>query len=95
MVGTANRLTLYTHDGDRENHSNCLQACLTQWLPLYASEYDDSRGDFSVFMRTDGRRQWALVGKPLYFWAGEVRPGASSGEAVDPHWKVFRVADYQ
>ena len=95
MVGTASRLTLYTYDADASNHSNCLDQCLSEWLPLYASDYDESRGDFSVFMRPDGRRQWALVGKPLYFWAGEVRPGEGAGEKADPRWKVFRVADYR
>lgn len=90
MVGTANRLTLYTYDGDTANHSNCLDSCTTTWLPFYATAHDASRGDFTVFTRPDGRKQWSLAGKPLYFWAGETQAEEASTHAPDTHWKVFR-----
>lgn len=91
MVGSANRLALYTYEGDKRLQSNCLEACTRQWLPFYANDQDVSRGDFSIFTRQDGRKQWALVGKPLYFWAGELQPESQAKEAADPRWKVFRV----
>ncbi|MDO4794364.1 MAG: hypothetical protein Q4A28_00260 [Brachymonas sp.] len=91
MVGSANRLALYTYDGDTPLHSNCLDACSSEWLPFYAGEHDVSRGDFSILTRQDGRRQWALVGKPLYFWAGELPPEQQAKEAASSQWKVFRV----
>lgn len=93
MVGSANRLALYTYEGDGPLQSNCLDDCTREWLPFYAGEHDASRGDFSVFTRQDGRKQWALVGKPLYFWAGELQPNGERKEekTSDPRWQVFRV----
>lgn len=91
MVGSANRLTLYTYDRDTPLHSNCLDACTSEWLPFYASEHDVNRGDFSVFTRQDGRKQWALVRKPLYFWAGELHLEQQTETMTDPRWKVFNV----
>ncbi|MDO5653867.1 MAG: hypothetical protein Q4G39_07160 [Brachymonas sp.] len=91
MVGSASRLALYTYSGDGPNTSACVDTCVQQWPPLLATEGDVSRGDFTVFTRPDGLRQWALVGKPLYFWSGERQPGETGGEAVDPQWRAFRV----
>ena len=51
-----------------------------------------NRGDFSVFQRDDGRKQWALVGKPLYYWSKDARPGDMSGDMMNNgQWHVFRV----
>ena len=91
MVDSANQLALYTYANDTANHSNCMDACTTQWLPFYASEHDANRGDFSVFTRQDGRKQWALAGKPLYFRAEDAQSGAKAEEADESGWKVFRV----
>ena len=96
MVDSVNRQTLYTYDGDTHNHSNCTdEACIAQWLPFYAREHHVSRGDFSVFTRQDGRKQWALVGKPLYFRVGETHsqesPEQTTGSPANPHWKAIRV----
>ena len=91
MVGTANRLALYTYDGDTTNQSNCLDSCTATWLPFYASEHDVNRGDFSVFTRQDGRKQWSLAGKPLYFWASETQAEEDSKQVTDARWKVFPV----
>ena len=91
MVGTANRMTLYTFDKDGVNQSNCNDQCAANWPPLLASSSDVGRGDFSVLTRADGRKQWALVGKPLYFWSKDVRPGDTTGDKVNGTWHVFRI----
>ncbi len=95
MVGTANRMTLYTFDKDGVNQSNCNDQCAVNWPPLLASSSDVGRGDFSVLTRADGRKQWALVGKPLYFWSKDVRPGDTTGDNVNGTWHVFRIAPKQ
>lgn len=92
MVGTANRMTLYTFDKDGVNQSNCNDQCAANWPPLLAGANEVGRGDFSVFQRADGRKQWALVGKPLYYWAKDARPGDVSGDNVNGVWHVFRIA---
>ena len=57
MVGTANRMTLYTFDQDGVNKSNCNAQCAQNWPPLLADAKAVNRGDFSVFQRDDGRKQ--------------------------------------
>ncbi len=45
-----------------------------------------------MFQRDDGRKQWALVGKPLYYWSKDARPGDMSGDMMNNgQWHVFRV----
>ncbi len=95
MVGTDNLMTLYTYAGDGINQSACLDECAKTWPPLLASGNDASRGDFSVFIRSDGRMQWALMGKPLYFWAEEASPGDIGGETENAQWRAYRVAGEQ
>ena len=92
MVGADNLMTLYTYDGDGINQSACLDECAATWPPLLASDGDTSRGDFGVFTRSDGRKQWALMGKPLYFWRDEGKPGDIGGEAGHALWRAYRVA---
>ena len=67
MVAADSLMTLYTYAGDGLEQSACVDACAEIWQPLLANGSDTSRGDFSVFSRSDGRWQWALMGKPLTF----------------------------
>ena len=91
----ADGMTLYTFDKDGVNQSNCNDQCAVNWPPLLAGSSDVGRGDFSVLTRADGRKQWALVGKPLYFWSKDVRPGDTTGDNVNGTWHVFRIAPKQ
>ena len=91
MVGTANRMTLYYFDRDGANQSNCNDQCAANWPPLLARDSDVGRGDFGVFKRADGRKQWSLVGKPLYYWSKDARPGDTTGDGVNGAWHVYRV----
>ena len=84
-----------TFDKDGVNQSNCNDQCAVNWPPLLAGSSDVGRGDFSVLTRADGRKQWALVGKPLYFWSKDVRPGDTTGDNVNGTWHVFRIAPKQ
>ena len=94
MVDRIRQMALYTYEGDGPNRSCCTGTCATEWPPLYAQETDANRGDFSVFRRADGRKQWALMGRPLYFWSNDANPGDAAGEANSAKWRVFRVSDY-
>ncbi len=93
MVGMSNRLTVYYSDHDAEGKSHCVSAeCLHAWPPVYARASDRARGDFSIVERSDGRRQWALMGKPLYYSSADQRPGDVLGEGAEAGvWHVYRV----
>jgi predicted lipoprotein with Yx(FWY)xxD motif len=45
-------------------------------------------GDFSIVTRSDGSRQWAYKGRPLYAYAGDQLRGDVHGTGVDKQWQV-------
>ena len=90
MVGTANRLTLYYFDQDGLNQSHCDVKCAATWQPLLAHDDDVARGEFEVFTRADGSKQWSLIGHPLYFYVQDNRMGDMHGDKVDGQWHVFK-----
>jgi predicted lipoprotein with Yx(FWY)xxD motif len=87
LVG-ANGMTLYTFDKDTagSGKSACTGPCATNWPPLMAADADAASGDWSVVTRDDGKKQWAMKGKPLYFWAKDGKPGDKTGDGVLGVW---------
>ena len=78
--------TLYTFDYDETNKSNCYLACLGSWTPLQASDADRPSGRLSIVERRTGGRQWALDGRPLYLFNGDINPGDVRGERLGWAW---------
>ena len=70
LVGP-NGMTLYTFDKDTAGagKSVCNGACATNWPPFMAADGDKPAGDFTIVTRDDGKKQWAVKGWPLYYWA--------------------------
>lgn len=91
LVGT-NGMTLYTFDKDPAGSAKsvCNGPCATNWPPLMAAETDQPSGDFTVISRDDGKKQWALKGKPLYFWIKDGKPGDRTGDGFNKLWQVAR-----
>lgn len=87
-----NGMTLYTFDRDSagSGKSVCNDACATNWPPLLAAPADTASGDYSIVTRDDGRKQWAVKGKPLYFWIKDQKPGDATGDGVNNAWRVAR-----
>ena len=72
--------TLYTFDKDAANKSNCNGGCAAAWPPFLVKDGDRTSGEFRVVTRDDGTRQWAMNGKPLYFYAADVQAGDAKGD---------------
>ncbi|MES2825900.1 MAG: hypothetical protein V4732_20025 [Pseudomonadota bacterium] len=83
--------TLYTFDNDTAGVSNCTASCLLQWPALIASPGAVAQAPFSLIVRASGEYQWALNGKPLYFYATDSLPGHINGEDVGGLWHVARI----
>ena len=83
-------MTLYTFDKDTagSGKSVCNGPCATNWPPLAAAADAAPAGDYSVITRDDGSKQWALKGKPLYYWAKDQKPGDKTGDGFNGVWKV-------
>lgn len=75
--------TLYTFIKDTADQSNCGATCIGNWPPLYAAAEAQGAGDFSVITRSDGSKQWAYKGQPLYFYAGDNAAGEIKGEITN------------
>jgi predicted lipoprotein with Yx(FWY)xxD motif len=89
----ANGMTLYTFDKDPAGggKSVCNGPCATNWPPLYAMDGAAPAGDYSIVTRDDGKKQWALKGKPLYFWIKDQKPGDKTGDGfLNNAWHVAK-----
>ena len=91
LIGS-NGMTLYTFDKDAagSGKSMCNDACATNWPPLFALSGDAASGDYSIITRDDGKKQWALKGKPLYYWAKDQKPGDKTGDGFNNVWHVAK-----
>src|SRR3954470_12030464 len=91
MTGPDGR-TLYTFDKDAEGSgkSVCNGQCATNWPPFTAAASESSGGDWKVITRDDGSKQWAWLGKPLYYYAKDQKPGDVTGDKVNNTWHAVR-----
>jgi predicted lipoprotein with Yx(FWY)xxD motif len=87
----SNGMTLYTFDKDAGGKSMCNGPCATNWPPLYATDSDKASGDYGIVTRDDGKKQWALKGKPLYYWSKDQKPGDKTGDGfLNGAWHVAK-----
>ncbi|WP_028957558.1 hypothetical protein [Sulfitobacter sp. 20_GPM-1509m] len=83
-------MTLYIFDKDAPGTSNCYAGCAANWPPFVAKAGASADGDFSLVTRKDGAEQWAFKGMPLYYWAGDSKPGDTNGDGVGGVWHVLK-----
>lgn len=82
-------LTVYVSDRDKPGTSACDAACTKTWTPVRAPGAANATGDWSVVERSDGARQWAYKGRPLYRYAGDAKAGGTAGDGVDKVWHAL------
>lgn len=92
MLVGPNGMTLYTFDRDPAGgaKSVCNGPCAVNWPPLMASDADRAVGDYSILTRDDGKKQWALKGKPLYYWIKDGKAGDKTGDGVQNVWHIVK-----
>jgi predicted lipoprotein with Yx(FWY)xxD motif len=81
-------MTLYVFDADAASKSACNGPCAANWPPVLAQDSDQASGDYTIITRDDGKKQWALKGKPLYAWAKDQKPGDKTGDGFKNVWHV-------
>jgi predicted lipoprotein with Yx(FWY)xxD motif len=64
------------------------------WSPVRAPQVAIPVGEFSVVAREDGVYQWALNGKLLFTYAGDVEIGDTNGKSLDPRLELAMVMRY-
>jgi predicted lipoprotein with Yx(FWY)xxD motif len=91
ILTDAKGMTLYTWDKDKEaNKSACEGNCIMNWPALMAKANDKDMGDWKVITRSDGSKQIAYKGKPLYYFAMDKAPGDQVGEGKGMVWHVAK-----
>jgi predicted lipoprotein with Yx(FWY)xxD motif len=96
MVTGNNGMTLYVYDKDvaGSGKSTCNGPCAANWPPLIASDFamasEGGSSDLTLIVRDNGKQQWALKGKPLYYWVNDQKPGDKTGDGVKGVWHVAK-----
>jgi predicted lipoprotein with Yx(FWY)xxD motif len=86
-------MTLYTYDKDSNGVSNCSGECLKIW-PAYmttASAGQIFPENISIITRSDGNKQFAWKGMPLYRAADDKNPGDTTGDGVGGIWHIVKL----
>ncbi|MGP1630127.1 MAG: COG4315 family predicted lipoprotein [Giesbergeria sp.] len=83
--------TLYTFAKDGNSGiSNCNDQCAVNWPPLAVAPTAKPMGDYTIITRSDGARQWAFRGQPLYYFTKDTKSGDTIGDGVAGNWKIVR-----
>ena len=87
------RMTLYTFDRDvtGSGKSACNGECARNWLPFYAPADARPSANYQIITRDDGKAQWAIQGKPLYYWPEDQEPGDKYGDGYNNLWRLVGV----
>jgi predicted lipoprotein with Yx(FWY)xxD motif len=85
LLQTERNFSVYSSDNDGPDKSNCDTACAQTWLPMLAPQSAHPHGDWTIFERAPGLRQWAFRNKPLYRYALDSYARSFEGSDV-PGW---------
>jgi predicted lipoprotein with Yx(FWY)xxD motif len=91
LVDTEGR-TLYAFTKDKGDQSSCSGECATNW-PAFTGPATAGTGAQASLLSTstqaNGTSQVTYDGRPLYYFAGDAKPGDTNGQAVGNVWFVL------
>lgn len=86
-------MSLYVFDNDlTSGKSTCYDACAQKW-PFYtsgATAESQLPANITVVTRTDGSKQFAWKGRPLYYYYADKNPGDVLGDGVGGIWHLVK-----
>jgi predicted lipoprotein with Yx(FWY)xxD motif len=82
FLADSNGNALYTYSGDTTGVSNCTGSCLTSW-PVYSAANSSGTlpANVTIITRSDGSKQYAYKGMPLYTFTSDSN-GQATGNGV-------------
>ncbi len=89
----AGGMALYTNDKDTEKgKSFCYDDCAKAYPAVAVVKGAKASGDWSIISRTDGVKQWAYRGKPVYTFAKETAIGQArgAGAGAEGGWRNLK-----
>jgi predicted lipoprotein with Yx(FWY)xxD motif len=80
--------TLYDFVADKTTANTCYGACASPWVPLTTSGAPKAGPGVHASLlgttkRTDGATEVTYNGHPLYYFAGDTKPGETTGRAFN------------
>ncbi len=88
-------MTIYAFDGKPPKAAACItQTCPDHWSPVLAATLANPNKDFTLVEASDGSRQWAFRGKPLFTYGGDHAAGDANGIGVDKHYQPAYVSRF-
>jgi predicted lipoprotein with Yx(FWY)xxD motif len=81
--------TLYAFTKDKGDQSACSGDCATSWPALTGPATAGTGVQASLLstsMQANGKSQVTYGGKPLYYFAGDAKPGDTNGQDVGNVW---------
>lgn len=90
--------SLYLFAKDSGPASTCTGSCASVWPPVPVAATPTVSGsasaaDLGVIAGSDGVKQLAYAGHPLYYFAGDSKAGQTRGEAIDEFGARWYVVD--
>jgi predicted lipoprotein with Yx(FWY)xxD motif len=87
LVDSSGR-SLYLFEADKGTSSTCFGSCAAAWPPLTTSGAPKAGSGVKQALlgttkRKDGSTEVTYHGHPLYYYAGDSAPGATTGQALD------------
>ena len=76
---SAGNLPLYLYEPASPDESVCDSRCEKQWAPLLVTGQGKPIGNWSIFVRKDGRQQWAFEQHPVYTYRRDTPTHAAEG----------------
>jgi predicted lipoprotein with Yx(FWY)xxD motif len=80
--------TLYLFEADKGDMSNCSSACLSIWPALSSAGKPQAHGGvlaakIGTIAGSAGKQQVTYNGHPLYYYAGDQKPGEINGQGLN------------
>jgi predicted lipoprotein with Yx(FWY)xxD motif len=80
--------SLYLFEQDKGTASTCYGACASLWPPLTVSGSPKAGAGITAAkigttQRKDGKAEVTYNGHPLYYYAGDQKPGQTAGEGLN------------
>lgn len=94
QLTTLSGMSLYVFDVDvaDSGKSACNGACAENWPPFAASANDVPGRLLTIIVREDGSKQWQRLGRPLYLYKLDEKPGDVKGDKFKNQWHIVRVS---
>ena len=92
ILADAEGRTLYAFTKDKGDQSACSGECATNWPALTGTATAGTGAQASLLstsMQPNGTSQVTYDGRPLYYFAGDAKPGDTNGQGVGDVWFVL------